>query len=574
MNNISIKIKVLVPIIVLSIVIFLSCGLSMMNEKNLLNTSYVISDECSKSIELLLDMQTNLEAIGKNMYAHCRAENATTKNQYGDTIKQEITAMQEYFADYEAQKLTDKEREYIGAMKKKFDKYLEGVNTVLENSMKDDLEAQRTAINVVEKPAEDYLIYKINSLINLRKEAMEEALKSQKNAYTVAVLSSVIFVCIALLMMVAAVFVCTNGIIKPMKYISQKLDTMIRDINNNQGDLSVRINITGKDEIGIIGGSVNSFIETLQKVMRRITESSFDMNAIVDEVGKEVTLSDDSARDISAAMEELSAAMANVSSSVGGISDQLSGIGDSVQELSNGSDELLKYTDEMEQSATNLKENAIRNKNETSNITAEIISKLQNAMEESKKVEQIQELTNDILSIASKTNLLALNASIEAARAGDAGKGFSVVASEISQLSDSSRDTATNIQTINTLVIETVHELTDHANDLVNYIQETILPDYDSFVNAGVQYNEDANHINEIVNKFHVMSDELRIKTENVQEYAESISNSVLESSEGINNAATNTENLSFEISNISNKILENKEVANSLSQEAEKFVI
>lgn len=574
MNNISIKIKVLVPIIVLSIVIFLSCGLSMMNEKNLLNTSYVISDECSKSIELLLDMQTNLEAIGKNMYAHCRAENATTKNQYGDTIKQEITAMQEYFTDYEAQKLTDKEREYIGAMKKKFDKYLEGVNTVLENSMKDDLEAQRTAINVVEKPAEDYLIYKINSLINLRKEAMEEALKSQKNAYTVAVLSSVIFVCIALLMMVAAVFVCTNGIIKPMKYISQKLDTMIRDINNNQGDLSVRINITGKDEIGIIGGSVNSFIETLQKVMRRITESSFDMNAIVDEVGKEVTLSDDSARDISAAMEELSAAMANVSSSVGGISDQLSGIGNSVQELSNGSDELLKYTDEMEQSATNLKENAIRNKNETSNITAEIISKLQNAMEESKKVEQIQELTNDILSIASKTNLLALNASIEAARAGDAGKGFSVVASEISQLSDSSRDTATNIQTINTLVIETVHELTDHANDLVNYIQETILPDYDSFVNAGVQYNEDANHINEIVNKFHVMSDELRIKTENVQEYAESISNSVLESSEGINNAATNTENLSFEISNISNKILENKEVANSLSQEAEKFVI
>lgn len=574
MNNVSIKIKVFVPIIVLSIVIFLSCGLSMMNEKNLLNTSYVISDECSKSIELLLDMQTNLEAIGKNMYAHCRADNATTKSQYGDTIKQEITGMQEYFADYEAQKLTDKEREYIGAMKKKFDKYLEGVNTVLENSMKDDLEAQRTAINVVEKPAEDYLIYKINSLINLRKEAMETALKSQKNAYTVAVLSSVIFVCIAFIMMVAAVYVCTNGIIKPMKYISQKLDTMIRDINNNQGDLSVRINITGKDEIGIIGGSVNSFIETLQKVMRRITESSFDMNAIVDEVGKEVTLSDDSARDISAAMEELSAAMANVSSSVGGISDQLSGIGNSVQELSNGSDELLKYTDEMEQSATNLKENAIRNKNDTSNITSEIISKLQNAMEESKKVEQIQELTNDILSIASKTNLLALNASIEAARAGDAGKGFSVVASEISQLSDSSRDTATNIQTINTLVIETVHELTDHANDLVNYIQETILPDYDSFVNAGVQYNEDANHINEIVNKFHVMSDELRIKTENVQEYAESISNSVLESSEGINNAATNTENLSFEISNISNKILENKEVANSLSQEAEKFVI
>ena len=115
---------------------------------------------------------------------------------------------------------------------------------------------------------------------------------------------------------------------------------------------------------------------------------------------------------------------------------------------------------------------------------------MKQSVADSQSVDKINALTGDILSIAGQTNLLALNASIEAARAGDAGKGFSVVASEISQLSDSSRDTATNIQTINTLVIETVHELTDHANDLVNYIQETILPDYDSFVDAGMQYSK------------------------------------------------------------------------------------
>ena len=79
MRNISIKIKVLVPIIVLSLVIVLACGFSIVNQKNLLNTSYVISDDCSESIELLLDMESELESIGKNMYAHCKAENATTK---------------------------------------------------------------------------------------------------------------------------------------------------------------------------------------------------------------------------------------------------------------------------------------------------------------------------------------------------------------------------------------------------------------------------------------------------------------------------------------------------------------
>ena len=574
MRNISIKIKVLVPIIVLSAILILSCGFSIVNQRNLLQTSYVISDDCSRSIELLLSIESNLESIGKNMYAHCKAENATTKNQYGDTIKGQISEMQELFAQYESQTLTDKEREYFGALKKKFDKYLTGLDAVLESSMKDDMQGQLSAINVIEQPAEEYLIKKINSLIKMRKVEMESALESQTDAYNLAFLSSMIFIGIAVLMAAFTMIVCAKNIIKPMKYISDKLEKMIRDIEDHKGDLSARIKISGKDEIGSIGGSVDSFIETLQNVMKRITESSIDMNQIVDEVGEEVNLADDRARDISAAMEELSAAMSDVSHSVSGISDHLSEIGDSVQELSTGSDELLAYTDKMEQSATNLKENAIQNKNETSNMTMEIITKLQKAMEESKQVEQINELTNDILSIASQTNLLALNASIEAARAGEAGRGFSVVATEISHLSDSSRDTATHIQNINNLVIATVHELTNHANDLVAYIQETILPDYDNFVDAGMQYNKDANHVNEIVNHFHAMSEELRKRTEGVQEYAENISHSVSESSEGIHMAASNTENLSNEISNISKRILSNKEVANSLSKEAERFLI
>lgn len=574
MRNISIKIKVLVPIIILSAIIILACGLSIVNEKNLLQTSYAISDDCSRSIELLLDIESNLESIGKNMYAHCKAPNATTKAQYGDTIKGQVNEMQELFVQYESQTLTDKEKEYFGALKKKFDKYRTGLDAVLESSMKDDVEGQLSAINVIEQPAEDYLLKKIDSLINMRKVEMEAALESQTQAYNMALLSSAVFIGIAILMAAITMIVCAKSIVKPMKYISEKLEKMIRDIENNEGDLSARLKITGKDEIGIIGGSVNSFIETLQNVMNRITDSSIEMNRIVDEVGKEVNLADDSARDISAAMEELSAAMSDVTGSVGGISDHLSGIGNSVQELSDGSDELLAYTDKMEQSANKLKENAIQNKNETSNMTMEIITKLQKAMEESKQVEQINELTNDILNIASETNLLSLNASIEAARAGEAGKGFSVVATEISHLSDSSRDTATHIQNINNLVIETVHELTNHANDMINYIQETILPDYDSFVDAGMQYNMDANHVNEIVNNFHAMSEELRKRTESVQEYAQNISRSVLESSEGIHIAASNTENLSNEISNISGKILDNKEVSDLLSKEAERFLI
>ena len=574
MNNISIRIKVLVPIVILSIVILLSNGFALLNERNLLNTSYVISDECSDNIEILMDMESTLQSIGKNMYGHCKAENATTKNEYENNIKAQISYMEELFSSYELKHLTKKEQEYVGAMRTKFDKYIEGVNEVLAGSMDEDNDAQRIAINVKQKPAEDYLNYKINRLIDMRKAEMDNALLSQQKAYRVAIVSSVLFFAIALLMSVFAFVICNRGIVRPMHYISNKLDKMIRDIKNDEGDLSMRINITGKDEIGVIGGSVNGFIETLQNVMQSITESSKEMNNIVDLVGKKITLSDDNARDISAAMEELSASMSDVTNSVSGISGQLSNIGASVQELSAGSDELLSYTDKMEQSALGLKNNAIKNKNEASNMTQAIISKLQEAMEESKQVEQIKQLTNDILNIASQTNLLALNASIEAARAGEAGRGFSVVASEISQLSDSSRDTATHIQDINNLIIDAVRQLTNHANELVNYIEDTILPDYDSFVEAGMQYSKDANHVNEIVNQFHMMSDELRSQTEQVQEFAMSITNSVQESSEGIQTAASNTENLSGEIAGISGHILENKEVANILNREAERFII
>ena len=574
MKNVSIRVKVLIPIIVLTSIILLVCGINYFNQKNLLETSYIISDDCSGSIELLLNIESNLESIGKTMYAHCKAENATTKSQYGATIQEQVQEMKEYFALYEAQPLTAKEKEYFGALKKRFDKYQNGLNEVLESSMKNDVQGQLSVINVIEQPAEDYLLKKIDSLINMRKAEMEKALDSQNKAYQSGILATLIFIVIAFLMAGFTMFICAKWIIRPMRYISEKLNKMIRDIEEHQGNLSERILLSSKDEIGIIGESVNSFIETLQNVMKRITVSSVNMNQIVDEVEKEVNLADDSAKDISAVMEELTAAMTDVSSSVGGIGGLLSEIGDSVQELSNGAQELLEYSDQMEESATRLKENAIQNKNETSNITLAIIAKLQKAMEESKKVEQINDLTNDILGIAKQTNLLSLNASIEAARAGEAGRGFSVVATEISQLADSSRDTATNIQQINQNVIETVRELTNQANNLVSYIQQTILPDYDNFVNAGVQYNDDANHVNEIVNKFHEMSDELTRQSENVQKYADSISLSVKESTEGIQLAASNTDNLSNKITNIASKIGTNKEVANVLEKEADRFII
>ena len=295
-----------------------------------------------------------------------------------------------------------------------------------------------------------------------------------------------------------------------MQYISRKMQKMVDDIKENKGDLSMRLEVTGGDEIGSVGRNVNAFINTLQDIMASITDSAAEMNRVILEVDNKVCLSNDNSNDISSAMEELSASMESVTETISGITDNMQEIENKAQELAENSNGLLEYSDTMDKNAQELKKEAVSNRENTGKVASEIIAKLQQTIEDSKQVEKVSELTNDILSIAGQTNLLALNASIEAARAGEAGKGFAVVASEIGQLSESGRQAAVNIQNINNTVIETVQELINNAAELAEYIQSNILPDYDNFVKAGEQYNNDAVHINDIVGNFNKMSFERR----------------------------------------------------------------
>ena len=566
LSNVSIKIKVMIPMVLLAIVVLLACVLSLTNSRRLLDAGVVISDDCSKSIEILMDMSLDIESMGKSMYGHCDADTSITKDSFATAINDKMEEMQGYFEEYEKQPLTDKEQEYFGAFVKKFGKYRDGMNAVLDASSKGDADKSIEAMNVQQKPAEDYLIKKIDSLINMRKTAMEDALSQQKKEYNFAITSAIVFIVVSILVIAFALITCFRSIVAPMQYISRKMQKMVDDIKANKGDLSMRLEVTGGDEIGSVGRNVNAFINTLQDIMTSITDSAAEMNRVILEVDNKVCLSNDNSNDISSAMEELSASMESVTETISGITDDMQEIENKAQELAENSNGLLEYSDTMD------KKEAVSNKENTGKVASEIIAKLQQTIEDSKQVEKVSELTNDILSIAGQTNLLALNASIEAARAGEAGKGFAVVASEIGQLSESSRQAAVNIQNINNTVIETVQELINNAAELAEYIQSNILPDYDNFVKAGEQYNNDAMHINDIVGNFNKMSFELKQSTEHIMDYISNITNVVKEGYDGINLAASNTLELSNDINTISKQVAQNKKVADMLNAQAEHF--
>ena len=227
----------------------------------------------------------------------------------------------------------------------------------------------------------------------------------------------------------------------------------------------------------------------------------------------------------------------------------------------------------MPRRAEALENTATENMNNTSRVIGEITEEMNLALENSKSVEKVAQLTDDILSISSQTNLLALNASIEAARAGEAGKGFAVVADEIRQLADSSRETANNIQTINEQVIDAVQGLVKSSEKIITYINESVLPDYQSFVEGGQQYSTDANHIDTTMDECSNMAGEIQATMAKITDAIEGINRAVEESANGVTDAAVSIDSLVQSISTVSGQMEENSAVAKNLKEESSSFV-
>ncbi|MBQ9122528.1 MAG: methyl-accepting chemotaxis protein [Lachnospiraceae bacterium] len=369
------------------------------------------------------------------------------------------------------------------------------------------------------------------------------------------------------------VLVAAMGVIQPLVAMNRKLKEIINGIEAGKGDLTQRVKVKGKDEIGQLATGVNAFIQSLQGVMVQVTESSDKLETVVSNVAENVGTVNREATDISAVMQELAATMEEISASIINIRENMNSANDGVTVLADATTDLMDYAGSMNKRASMLESKAEENKQTASTVIGENIAKLEKAMEDSKKVEQINELTNQILQISSQTNLLALNASIEAARAGEAGRGFAVVAEEIRQLADSSKNTADNIQAINQFVIAAVKELISSSDVIVKYINEVILLDYDSFVESGKQYNADSVHVKEIVTQFGEMAEKLQTMVDGVTNTVGEIAVAIEDSTKSVTEVTESATVLAQEIDGVADEMKESKTVADVLHAETEKFV-
>ena len=210
--------------------------------------------------------------------------------------------------------------------------------------------------------------------------------------------------------------------------------------------------------------------------------------------------------------------------------------------------------------------------NNTNVKIKEILDVLNEAIEGSHSVDQVNSLTHDILEISSQTNLIALNASVEAARAGEAGKGFAVVAEEIRQLAASSSETANRIQKVNTTVTHAVYNLSESSQNLVNYIEESILNEFLSFVAGGQQYQADAAYIRQAMDEFNANTDRLKSSMAEIVASIETITKAIDDGAIGISGVAGSAQHLVTDMTEITNRMDINHKVATELEKETIAF--
>ena len=371
---------------------------------------------------------------------------------------------------------------------------------------------------------------------------------------------------------ITIVVVVTKTIAKPASNASKHLKSIIDRINQEEGDLTERIKVTTKDEVGQLVAGINGFLDQLQSIMKKIQGES----AILDELVKNMTLgindSNENASNISATMEELSASMEEVAATLSQMALSVNEVLGEVQSISNRAEDGTNYCSEIKERAQSIRADVISNKNNTTDMISHIQVALKESIENSRSVSKINELTGQILNIASQTNLLALNASIEAARAGEAGRGFAVVAEEIRVLAENSQQTANNIQAISQQVTKSVEELSDNANEMLTFIDKTVLTDYDSFVDVAEKYHTDADSLNSLLDEFFESAHNLETTVTAVVDGINDINTAVDESASGVSIAAQNTADLVGALQLIKNESDSNLDVSNKLQNEVTRF--
>lgn len=570
-KKLSTKLIILIPVFILGIFSVISNVMSVSNIRNVNRSAVQISEVSLKNVSGLAEIQRQTQDIHNLGLSHIIAVDLDSMIQLVEKIRSQEDALEKDLESYKTYVTPDTQKEYNDIKKNYEELKYECANVMAFSAAGKKEDAYELANGKISKCADaiESDIESIKKIVNQDANAQRQKLTS---AYHSSIGTSIVTILISIAALFSAMVAVLRWVIYPLANTNREMNEIISEIDNRQGDLTRRVTITNNKEVASVGGGINAFMAKLQEIFRMISSNSRDLEGVVNEVRESVQTSNGSVSDLSALTEELSATMQDISDNASRINENTESVAGEVKSIAEKTIEINQYTKEMKEHAEAMEHAARENMDTTGAKVNDIVSVLSQAIEDSNSVNQVDNLTNDILNIASQTNLLALNASIEAARAGDAGKGFAVVASEISQLAAASQEAANNIQSINAIVITAVHNLADNANGLVEYMNEKILPEFQKFVESGGAYHDKATFIESVMADFEAKTDSLQNSMDEIANSVNTISHAIEEGVSGVVSAADSTQVLVSDMDKISKKMDENFAIAEGLKKETSVF--
>ena len=306
--------------------------------------------------------------------------------------------------------------------------------------------------------------------------------------------------------------------------------------------------------------------------MLNISEGSKSLNGASANIAGDLSNAEMSISDVSATMEQMSAAMEESSAALEQVNESIVRIFELIEQISGQAENGHQSSGQIMEQAQDIYHKAVRAQQDAKEQAEDMAMLLRQKIKKSKAVEEVRELTKDIINITEETSLLSLNASIEAAKAGEAGRGFVVVADEIGKLALNSAQSAAEIQKVTAEVIAAVDDLAEEAEEMVRFMNETAMGGYGKLLRVSERYRGDVGTMDKMMREFAEESERLRHQMDMVKTAVGDIRIAVGESAQGVTNVTEKSVDLTNDVGGIGEEANHNMDIVNQLNEEVGKF--
>jgi methyl-accepting chemotaxis protein len=544
-------------------------AIGIYNMDKIKSNSMLMHDVNLKSVEQLNSIEQNYLSIRATLLKMTYKEKIEKSELDGlvNEFKDSSKKANELLANYKGSFSTDKQNASLNQIENLSKEYL-GIGEKITNAVLagdyPSAQKQLSGMSATRTGLFKALDEIINTNISEADTAAENNIIAYNGSKMIVLGITVLGLIIAIMLGVLISLITSKSLKKIVKF----------SIALGEGDLTKNVDINSKDEFGEVANSLNKAKDNMKALITEIVNNASDisaaseqLSATSEEVSSKMIIVNESTEQIASGIQDLSATTQEVSASA-------EEIGNTTNELTKKSNSSFKSAIEIKERAIKIKEKANGNIEQGNKIYEENRKNILKAIEDGKVVQSVKLMADSIGEISEQTNLLALNAAIEAARAGEMGKGFAVVAEEVRTLAEQSSSAVGSIQGMVNKVQEAFDNLSQSGQEVLEYLENSVKPSYELLRETGVQYEKDAEFVNDIARDISNSSEQMNEVVNQINHALEDLSSTSVESANNSEDILVSINETTHAVSEVAKSAQSQAETAQVLIGLAQKFKI